>query len=120
MDTLHITDIRAYGYTGYFAAEQQLGQWFAVDITFWTDLSKAGETDELSDTLDYSQVVLKVQEIITTSKFKMIERLAQTIASTLLTSTQAQQIKVRLTKCQPPIPDFGGEVAIEITRARSD
>jgi len=118
MDTLNIKGIRVYGYTGYFEAEQVLGQWFEVDLTLWLDLSKAGQSDELSDTLNYGDAVAIVQNIVKHQKFKMIERLAEAIADEILGTGKTTQVKVSLTKCQAPIPDFDGEVTLEIIRSR--
>ena len=119
MDILHVNGIRAYGYTGYFVEEQTLGQWFEVDLTFWLDLAVAGQSDELTDTLDYSTVVTLVQDLVETSKFKMIERLAEAIATAILDLNKVTQVKVCLTKCQPPIPDFSGQITLEIVRSRT-
>lgn len=119
MDVLQVNGIRAYGYTGYFLEEQTLGQWFEVDLTFWLDLAMAGQSDELADTLDYSTIVTMVQDLITTSKFKMIERLADAIATAILQLNQVDQVKVCLTKCHPPIPNFSGEIKLEIVRSRT-
>jgi dihydroneopterin aldolase len=116
MDSLEIRGIRAYGYTGFFPEEQQLGQWFEVDLTLWLDLALAGETDELAHTFDYSMAVQAVQQLIQTVQFRTIEGLATEIAQTLLQSPQISQLKVRLTKCHPPIPNFSGQVTIEIIR----
>ncbi|MGA0198814.1 MAG: dihydroneopterin aldolase [Prochlorotrichaceae cyanobacterium] len=116
MDTLTVKDIRAYGYTGYFPEEQVLGQWFTVDVSFCLNLATAGSTDELPDTLDYSQVVHLVQTIVQSTKVKTVERLISIIADRLLTETIAKEVTVRLTKCQPPIPNFSGEITLEITR----
>ena len=119
MDVLQVKGIRAYGYTGYFVEEQKLGQWFEVDLTFWLDLATAGQSDQLEDTLDYSIVVKLVQDIVQTAKFQMIERLAETISTAILDLNKVEQVKVCLTKCQPPIPDFSGEIKLEIVRSRS-
>ena len=118
MDTLTVKGIQVYGYTGYFPEEQVLGQWFSIDLIFRLNLAQAGATDELPDTLDYSQAVTLVQTIVKTTKVKTIEKLADVIANRLLTETIAQEVTVRLTKCQPPIPDFSGEIVLEITRSR--
>lgn len=118
MDTLNIKGIRAYGYTGYFEAEQFLGQWFAVDLTIWIDLGKAGQSDDLNDTLNYADAVAIVQKIIRESRFKMIEKLAEAIAAEILATDKTAKVKVALTKCQAPIPDFDGDVTLEILRSR--
>ncbi|MEM7649364.1 MAG: dihydroneopterin aldolase, partial [Cyanobacteria bacterium P01_A01_bin.70] len=57
MDTLYINDIRAYGYTGAFAEENVLGQWFRVDLALNLNLAQAGASDQLSDTYNYADAV---------------------------------------------------------------
>jgi len=116
MDTLTVKEIRAYGYTGYFPEEQVLGQWFSADLIFRLNLATAGSTDELPDTLDYSQAVSLVQNLIQSTKVKTVERLITIVADRLLEETIAEEVTVRLTKCQPPIPNFAGEITLEITR----
>jgi len=122
MDQIHLTGIRCYGYTGYLAEEQVLGQWFEVDLTLWLDLSKAGASDRIEDTYDYRAAIAAVKQLISTSKFALIERLADAIAQAILTPNQtggkrAEQVRVRLTKLAAPIPDFGGQITIDITRS---
>ncbi len=118
VDCIHLTGLRAFGYSGYLEAEQVLGQWFQVDLTLWVDLSKAAESDRLEDTYDYRSDVAAVLYFIKTERFRLIERLAGAIADIMLSSGRVEQVTVRLTKVNPPIPDFTGQVAVEITRAR--
>ena len=116
MDAIEITGLRYYGYTGYFAEERFLGQWFEVDLTLWTDLLAAGKSDRLEDTLDYRQVVDRVGETIKSSKVNTIEYLAAQIARSILECDQVGKARVRLTKVSPPIPDFPGAISVEIVR----
>jgi dihydroneopterin aldolase len=115
-DRIHITGIRAYGYTGYLPEEQTLGQWFEVNLTVWRELHHAGESDRLDDTYDYSRCVPEIQTLIQTSRFELIETLAEAIAALVLKSVGVAQVRVRLTKLTPPIPNFSGQVTIDITR----
>ncbi|MDX2215441.1 MAG: dihydroneopterin aldolase [Oculatellaceae cyanobacterium bins.114] len=117
-DTIQLTGIRAYGYTGYFSEERTLGQWFEVNLTLWTDLSKAGRSDRIEDTYDYRKGVKATQELIRTSKFLLIERLVEAIAEIFLADAEVEQVQVRLTKVAPAIPDFIGQVSVEILRTR--
>lgn len=118
MDKLEITGIRSYGYTGLFAEEQTLGQWFEVDLTFWVDLAPAAASDMLEDTFDYRRAVKNVQEIVKQSKFALIEKLAEAIAARILETETLDKVQVRLAKVSPSIPDFSGRVSIEILRSR--
>ncbi|MEO1589757.1 MAG: dihydroneopterin aldolase [Cyanobacteria bacterium J06632_22] len=120
-DQLHINGIRAYGYTGALPEENVLGQWFQVDLTLWLDLSVAGASDVLADTHNYVDLVQGVQTLIQTETFQLIERMADAIATQSLSSDpRIQQIRVQLTKPNPPIPNFDGQVVVDITRQCSE
>jgi dihydroneopterin aldolase len=116
MDTIKIKNIRAYGYTGYLPEEQVLGQWFTVNLVLSLDLTLAGQSDHLEDTLDYREIINLVKEIIQTSRYALVEKLAQAIAASILGLNRVTQVRVELTKVSPPIPDFGGQITIDITR----
>lgn len=118
MDCIQLTGIRCYGYTGYLPEEQVLGQRFEVNLTLWLDLSLAGESDVIEDTLDYRSIITSVQQLVTTSKFALIERLATAIAQLILQSDKVTQVQVKLSKPAAPIPDFSGKITIEITRSK--
>lgn len=118
MDCIQLTGIRCYGYTGYLPEEQVLGQRFEVDVTLWLDISLAGESDAIEDTLDYRSIITSVQQLVTTAKFALIERLATAIAQLILQSDKVTQVQVRLSKPAAPIPDFSGKITIEITRSK--
>lgn len=119
MDFLHLNAIRAYGYIGVLPEEQTLGQWYEVNLTLGLDLLRAGETDRLEDTYDYRTIIKAVQERIQTARFKLIEKLAAEIAQLVLHTDGIEQVKVKVTKLTPPVPDFTGNVAVEITRFKS-
>ncbi|WP_159790106.1 dihydroneopterin aldolase [Sodalinema gerasimenkoae] len=116
MDSIELSQIRCYGYTGFLPEEQVLGQWFEVDLTLWLNLQDASQSDVIDDTLDYRQAIAQVKEIIKQEKFALVERLAGAIADSMLNLDKVQQVRVRLSKPAAPIPDFGGRITIDITR----
>ncbi|MEM6754536.1 MAG: dihydroneopterin aldolase [Cyanobacteria bacterium P01_C01_bin.38] len=119
MDCIYLTGIRAYGYTGYLKEEQVLGQWFEVDVKLWLDLSISAKTDAIQDTIDYRSVISLVQDSIKTLKFALVERLAGSIADSILGSSDlVKQVQVILSKPAAPIPDFGGKISIELIRSK--
>jgi 7,8-dihydroneopterin aldolase/epimerase/oxygenase len=119
MDNIQLTGIRCYGYTGYLPEERVLGQWFEVDLTIWLDLATAGQSDAIEDTFDYRSAIAATKHLIGTSKFSLIERLTAAIAQAVLAFPQVQQVRVKLTKVAPPIPDFTGNISIEIVRTKT-
>jgi 7,8-dihydroneopterin aldolase/epimerase/oxygenase len=119
-DALYVNGIRAFGHLGVLPEERTLGQWFNVDLVIYLDLSKAGKSDRLADTYDYSQAVGKVQSYIQTTEVQLIESAAEAIAAIVLAETIVQQVQVRLTKLVPPIANFDGAIAVEIIRPVND
>ncbi len=119
MDCIHVTGIRAYGYTGFLPEEQVLGQWFEVDLKLWLDIDLAAKSDAIADTVDYRRVINLVQNLVKTSKFALVERLVATIADSILQECdRLTQVQVILSKPAAPIPDFGGKISIEVTRTK--
>jgi len=120
MDCIHVTGIRAYGYTGYLPEERVLGQRFEVDVKLWLDISPAAKTDDIEKTVDYRSIITLVKDLIETSEFLLIERLVDTLADSILKqSDHITQVQVILTKPAAPIPDFGGKISIDVTRSQS-
>jgi 7,8-dihydroneopterin aldolase/epimerase/oxygenase len=118
MDSIQLTGIRCYGYTGYLPEERVLGQWFEVDLTVWLDLAIAGQSDAIEDTFDYRGAIAAIDRLIGGSKFALIEKLATAIAEAVLEFPQIEQVRVRLTKVAPPIPNFTGKISVEIVRTQ--
>jgi 7,8-dihydroneopterin aldolase/epimerase/oxygenase len=118
MDIIQLTGIRCYGYTGYLAEEKLLGQWFEVDLRLHLDLATAGKSDRIEDTLDYRSVIANVKEIISTEKFDLVEKLADTLVLAVLSHGLVQKVELKLHKLAAPIPDFGGCITIELQRSK--
>ncbi|MEG3437180.1 dihydroneopterin aldolase [Pannus brasiliensis CCIBt3594] len=117
MDNIHVTGIRAYGYTGYLPEERVLGQWFEVDLSIEVDLSVSGASDAIEDTIDYRRAIEFVKHRIQNERFALVEKLATAIAEDILTLDRVRSVRVRLSKPAAPIPDFGGKITIDITRS---
>lgn len=110
-----------FGYHGVRPDEQSLGQQFVVDIALRCDLRPAGQNDDLALTVNYSEVHRQVRDIVEGPPVRLIETLAERIATTLLASHErVQSVRVKVSK---PQVRLGGTVltaaAVEIERARS-
>jgi len=117
MNKIILKGVKAYGYVGLLPEEKILGQWFEVDAIIWTDFSKAELSDAIADTLDYRSCIRKIEHLIQTAKFDLIERLAGAIADSLMDDPQISKLQLTVIK-HPPIPNFAGAVAVEVHRER--
>jgi dihydroneopterin aldolase len=119
MDKILFQGMKFYAYHGVFPEENKLGQTYTVDLEVGINLRSAGETDQLEETINYAELYQIVKEIMENEQYKLIESVAEKIASQALTKfPKMNDILVRVTKPNPPIPGHYDAVAVEITRAR--
>ncbi|MGM1050465.1 dihydroneopterin aldolase [Paenibacillus sp. N3/727] len=119
MDKMILRGMEYYGYHGVFEEERKLGQRFYVDLELELDLSKAGATDDLTQTVNYAEVHELLQGIMRDESFKLIEALAEHIASKVLdTYTSIDALTVKLTKPHPPFDIHFEGVTVELHRTR--
>lgn len=109
-----------YGYHGLFPEENKLGQRFQVDLEMYSNLKKAGQTDNMDDSIDYGEVYKCVQQIVEGEKKKLVESVAERIAADLLkTFPLLEACDVKVIKPDPPIPGHYESVAVQIYRERN-
>ena len=117
-DTISITGLRLTGYHGVFEHEKRDGQEFGVDLEIELDLSSAGSTDELQNTLDYSVVVDQVAQRVTGESVDLVENLAHDIAQIVLGHPQPTAVTVTVHKPQAPVGHPVEDIAVTIRRER--
>ncbi|MEK5271655.1 dihydroneopterin aldolase [Aeribacillus sp. FSL K6-8394] len=120
MDKIYVTGMEFWGYHGVYPEENKLGQRFRVDVILETDLKQAGKTDELDDTVNYAKVYTICKEIVEGKPYKLIEAVAENLASELLKEfSTVLYCTVKVVKPDPPIPGHYKSVAVEIKRGRT-
>ena len=65
MDKIVLKNMAFYGYHGNLTSEQAQGQRFFVDVEITTDLTKAGQSDQLEDSINYVEVYDIVESVMT-------------------------------------------------------
>lgn len=118
MDRITVTGIRAWGHHGVLPHERELGQEFIVDLEVVADLSAAGASDDLTDTIDYGVLSGEVAETIVGQPWQLIEALASRIADQVLADERIDEVTVTVHKPSAPLPVPADEVAVTITRSR--
>lgn len=120
MDSIQLKRMQFYGNHGVFPEENKLGQRFYVDLELSLDLAKAGRTDDLNLTVNYAEVYERVKQIVEGRTFRLIEALAENIASDVLHKyTNVNDVTVRVVKPHPPFDIHFDGVVVEIRRKRA-
>ncbi|MDA8352112.1 MAG: dihydroneopterin aldolase [Firmicutes bacterium] len=118
MDRIFFNRMAFYAYHGAYPEENRLGQRFFVDLELGLDLAPAARQDDLNRTVDYGKVYEMVKKETEAGPYALVETLAERIAQRLLETFSLQEVKVRITKPDPPIPGHYDSVGVEITRRR--
>ncbi len=106
------------GTHGVLPEEHQRAQPFEVDLDVEADLSAAGRSDALADTLDYGALCDVVVGVIGGAHAQLLEYLAERIAAEVLSSSggRAQRVTVTVRKLRPPVPVDLASSAVRISR----
>ncbi len=118
MDKIALEGMEVYGYHGVLPEEQTLGQRFIVDVELYLDLRPAGESDDPERTVNYAHVFELVDSIVGGRPYRLIESVAETIATTILGRFPVKEALVRVKKPQAPVPGRFTWMAVEIRRGR--
>lgn len=117
-DKILLQNMMFYGFHGVYEHEREIGQRFYVDVELELDISKAAETDNLNDTLNYISIYEQVRLVMENKKFTLLEALAGHIAKSLLSTDGITRTTVRVRKPCVPLPGQLDYVQLEVTRSR--
>ena len=96
-----------------------MGQAYLVDLIVELDLSRAGRSDRLADTVSYSELYRVVRAVIEGESRNLLEAAAQTIADRVLDQFPVETVTVAVKKPRPPVRGSAIENAmVEIHRRR--
>ncbi|HDL18599.1 MAG TPA: dihydroneopterin aldolase [Bacteroidetes bacterium] len=116
LDVIRLNNMVFYAYHGVEKSEKQLGQRFEVDLELYLALTKAGQSDQLSDTVDYTQVYQAVEEIMLEGDFNLLEALAEEIVQIIIDRFPVAGTTVRVRKPHVSLRGIADGVEVEISR----
>ena len=119
-DRIVLEGMRFYGFHGVNPEERVLGQEYLVDLTVEMDLSPAGGSDRLDDTISYAHIYRAVRDVMEGEPRNLLEAAAQAIADRVLSEFPVDAVIVRVKKPHPPIRGSVIESAtVEIYRRKA-
>jgi 7,8-dihydroneopterin aldolase/epimerase/oxygenase len=117
-DRIQLRGLTVRGHHGVFDHERRDGQDFVVDITVWIDLDRAGESDDLADTLDYGELAKRAADIVGGPAKNLIEAVAAKIAEDVMGDKRVHAVEVVIHKPHAPIPLTFEDVSVVARRSR--
>jgi dihydroneopterin aldolase len=118
MDTIELRGLRAMAICGALPEEQVRPQPIEVDVDVEADLSTAGASDRLEDTIDYGAIAGELERVLTSERFALLERLAERLCESVLVDERVQRVTVSVRKLRPPVPQDLATSGVRLTRGR--
>lgn len=116
-DRIYLEDVVVMARVG--AGKRERGEPQPIRLTMVMDIDAraAGQSDSLSETLNYVKAYETVVRVAQSRSFALLEALCERIAEELL-ALKAEAVRVKAYKERNPIPGMQGRVAVEIVRNR--
>ena len=116
---IRIQNARFYAHHGVLETERTAGGLFEIDVEMTCDITEAESEDNLKKTLDYEQAYAFIKEIVSETKFYLIEALAYNIAVEIIKNFHVvQKVTVKVRKPSPPLGGLTDFVEVEHTEYR--
>jgi len=116
-DRIELRGLRVLGICGALPEERERPQPLEIDLDVETDLTRAGRSDALADTVDYGSVAQAAVRVATDECFILLERLAERIAEEVGTVAGVRSVTVAVRKLRPPVPLDLATAGVRISRA---
>jgi dihydroneopterin aldolase/2-amino-4-hydroxy-6-hydroxymethyldihydropteridine diphosphokinase len=118
-DRLELRGLRALGTHGVLPEEHERAQPFEVDLDLYVDCSAAGQSDQLSDTVDYGALALALAAVIEGPHVQLLERLGELLAAQALAhAPRAQAVALTVRKLRPPVSLALDSAGVRLVRYR--
>ena len=98
MDRVFIEDLRIQTVIGIFDWEREITQTVSLDLEMAFDISRAGKSDSIDDTLDYKAVSKRLIQFVESSEFQLVEALAEHCARIVLAEFPVSWLRLKLSK----------------------
>jgi len=117
-DRIELRGLVVVGICGALPEERTRPQPLEIDLDVVADLSAAGASDDLDDTLDYGALTATIERVIGDGAPQLLEHLAQVLADAVLVDPRALEVTISVRKLRPPVPQALATSGVRITRSR--
>lgn len=98
MDLVLIEGLEVRTVIGIYDWEREIRQTVRLDLEMAWDISKAGKTDDIVDTLDYKAVSKRLIDFVEASEFGLIESLAEHCAKIVKDDFNVPWLRLKMSK----------------------
>ena len=100
MDIIFLRELKVETLIGVYEWEKRVPQTLQLDLEIALPSSRASQSDDINDALDYAQVAQHIQAVLSDGHFSLLETLAEHMAQIILKDFNAPWVKVSVAKLQ--------------------
>ncbi len=97
-DRIHLIEARLSCKIGTSAEERSCAQDLILDVTLETDLRAAALSEDISDTINYCDVLTVLSDVAASREWVLIESLAESMCANVLAQFPAESVRILLRK----------------------
>jgi dihydroneopterin aldolase len=98
MDIIFLRELKIETLIGVYEWEKRVPQTLQFDLEIALPDSRACQTDNIKDALNYADIVRDIQSVLASRHFNLLEALAEHIAQILLNDFKAPWVKISVAK----------------------
>ncbi len=117
MDVVFVSNLAVETIIGIHPQERTTPQEVLISFELQADTRKAAQSDDIADALDYAGASQRIIELVTNSRFRLIETMAERIAELLLEAYPLSAVAVEVRK--PAALSSAETVGVRIERQGS-
>jgi 7,8-dihydroneopterin aldolase/epimerase/oxygenase len=110
IDRIHIEQLEVFARVGVPDSERAKAQRLSLNVTLWPKVAQP--RDEISATVNYSEVAESLKHFVRQRDHKLIETLAEQIAAHLLTQFSVRKVKLEVRKFVLPDANYVSVTAV--------
>ena len=120
-DLIFIDKLVVHAHHGVGDDERQIGQQFLLDLRLDIDLSAAGDSDKLVDTVSYAEIIEVASEAFRSVRYRLVEAAATAVADAILDAfPRFEGLTITVHKPHAPIAAVFAGVGVTLTRTRNE
>jgi dihydroneopterin aldolase len=98
MDNIFISELKIETRIGVYAWEQKVAQTIQLDLEVGLPGNHAAKSGRLDDTIDYSRIVGRIEQLFAEQHFQLLEKAAEAIAEIILGEFKAPWVRLSIAK----------------------
>lgn len=95
---LKIKNLKLKTVLGVHSWEEKVDREIVVNVELESNFTKSLESDEISDAIDYDEISSKIKNLIATTRFKLVEKMAQQVMNLIMQDDRIIRCKLEIDK----------------------